>query len=341
MFVKLIWITFVCAFVALLTPGSATAQELLLNRSFEAPVAPAQGNNFYATIPTWTVFSTSPAQSLPWNIVVPSASYANNPTAPPSGGGIQYIDINSAAGTIRQTITVPSQGMVDLSGWFSVRDLPQALAGATINIRNAGGTLVGTATTSFATTDPIGLWKQASLANIPVAAGTYIFEVVIPDFANFDLASLVFKPAVTVSKTNAAYSDPFNGLTNPKQIPGGVTQYTITVTTPASYPVSSNTIIVSDPTPANSEFVVDDIAGFGSGPAAFVAGMTGLAYTFTSLASATDDIEFSNDASATWSYTPVRNTSGTDPAVTNVRIRPKGTMAASSALTLRLRYLIK
>ncbi len=325
----------------LLAPVSASAQELLLNRSFETPVAPALGNNFYATIPNWTIFSISPAQASPWNIIRPSAAYVGNPTATPTGGGTQYLDINSAAGTIRQTVTVPSQGMVDVSGWFSVRDFPQALTGATINIRDAGGTLVGTVSTSFATTDPIGLWKQATVVNIPVAAGTYIFEVVIPDFANFDLASLVFKPAITVAKSNVAYSDPVNGLTNPKQIPGGVTEYTITATTPASYAAAANTIIVSDPTPANSELIVLDISAFGSGPAAFVAGTTGLTYTFTSLASATDDIEFSNNGGTSWTYTPVANVNGADPAVTNVRMRPKGTMAANSTLAFRLRYRIK
>ena len=113
----------------LLGPANAAAQELLSNRSFEAPVAPANGNNFYVSIPNWTIFSISSAQASPWNVVKPSASYANNPSAPPTGGGVQYLDINSAAGTIRQTVTIPSQGMVDISGWFSVRDFKQALIG--------------------------------------------------------------------------------------------------------------------------------------------------------------------------------------------------------------------
>lgn len=322
-------------------PVAARAQELLLNRSFETPVAPLQGNNFYATIPNWTIFSIAPAQALPWNIVVPSASYAGNPSAPPTGGGIQYLDIHSAAGTIRQTVTVPSQGMVDVSGWFSVRDFPQALGGMTINIRDSGGVLVGTASTSFAATDPTGLWKQAATANIPVFAGTYIFEVVIPDYGNFDLASMVFKPAPTVTKTGVAYSDPVNGTVNPKQIPGGITEYSISATIPASYSVTSNSIIVSDGTPANLDLIVADIGAVGSGPSAFVPGTTGLSYSFTSLASAADNIDFSNDGGATWTYTPVVNAFGADSAVTNVRMKPQGTMAASSTFTFRLRYRVR
>jgi trimeric autotransporter adhesin len=86
---------------------------------------------------------------------------------------------------------------------------------------------------------------------------------------------------------------------------------------------------------------VADIGTAGSGPAAFVAGTTGLTYSFLSLASATDDIEFSNNSGASWTYTPVAGVNGADPAVTNVRMRPKGVMAASSTLTFRLRYRVK
>jgi hypothetical protein len=169
LFVRLAPALFCCA------PVTAQAQELLQNRSFESPVVPADGNNFYASIPNWTVFSVSPAQALPWNVIRPWSGYGGNPTMTPSGGGIQYLDINSAAGTIRQTVTIPSQGMIDFSGWFSVRDFSQALTGINIKIRDPGGVIVGTVSTSFVASDPIGLWKQASAANLPVGPGTYIF----------------------------------------------------------------------------------------------------------------------------------------------------------------------
>jgi trimeric autotransporter adhesin len=319
----------------------AAAQELLLNRSFETPVAPANGNNFYATIANWTAVNVTPAQASPFNVIKAYAGYANNPTVTPTGGGAQYLDINSAAGSLRQTITLPSNGMLDISGWFSVRDFSQALTGLNINIRTTGGTLVATTSTSFAASDPIGLWKQATSVNIPLAAGSYIFEVDMPDFANFDLASAVFKPAATLTKTSAPYSDPLNGTTNPKLIPGGVAEYTIVAATPASYSVSSNTIVIGDSTPVGSELIVANIGGPGSGPAGFAPGTSGLTYSFAGLASATDNIDFSNNGGTNWTYTPVADANGADPAVTTVRVRPQGTMAASSSATLRLRYRIK
>lgn len=323
--------------------GSAPsfAQELLSNRSFEAPVAPANGNNFYATIPNWTIVNLTPSVAQPFNIIRPFAGYANNPTATPPGGGVQYFDVTSAAGSLRQTITLPSNGMIDISGWFSVRDLQQNLTGLNINIRTLAGALIATTSTSFVASDPLGLWKQAASVNIPLTAGSYIFEVDMPDFANFDLASAVFKPAATLTKTSAPVSDPLNGSINPKLIPGGIAEYTIVATTPASYTVSANTIVLSDTTPVGSELIVVDIGGAGSGPAAFVPGTTGLTYSFTGLASATDTIDFSNNGGASWSYAPVADANGADPAVTTVRVRPQGTMAASSSATLRLRYRIR
>jgi trimeric autotransporter adhesin len=334
---------FICLATILSFSAAApvSAQELLSNRSFETPVTPANGNNFYATIPNWTVINVTPAQPQPFNVIRAWSGYTGNPTVTPAGGGLQYLDINSATGSIRQTITLPSNGMIDISGWFSVRDYAQALTGLNINIRTTGGTLVATVSTSFAVNDPIGLWKQAASANIPLAAGSYIFEVDIPDFANVDLVSAVFKPALTLTKSSAPFSDPLNGTTNPKLIPGGVAEYTIVATSPAGYTVSNNTIVLTDATPANAELIVADIAGAGSGPAGFAAGSSGLTYSFTSLASATDNIDFSNNGGASWIYTPVADANGADPAVTNVRLRPQGTMAASSSATFRLRYRIK
>lgn len=54
--------------------------------------------------------------------------------------------------------------------------------------------------------------------------------------------------------------------------------------------------------------IVRDIAGFGSGPVEFQDGTpsSGLSYTFVSLASADDDLEFSSDGGVTFGYSTVR-----------------------------------
>ena len=318
----------------------AYAQEMLQNRSFETPVGGANGNNLFTTIPNWTAINVTPAQAQPFNIVRPWFLYAQGPTSTPSGGGAQYLDIAGAGGAVRQTVTISASGMIDFSAWFSLRNFPQALTG-TINILDSGGSVIASDSVSFSIFDLLTQWKQAGSANLPVAAGTYTIELVLPDAMNVDLASLVFKPALALTKTDALVSDPINGTTNPKHIPGSVTEYTIAATTPSSYSVTANTVLISDPTPPNADLVVTDIGGAGSGPAAFAPGSSGLTYIFASAASTTDDIEFSNNGGSSWAYAPSADANGVDPNVTTVRLRPKGAMATASTATFRIRYRLR
>jgi uncharacterized repeat protein (TIGR01451 family) len=183
---------------------AARAVELLANNNFESPVAPNNGNNFYTTITGWTLVP-SPVVAQPGNIVVPTASYANNPQSTPVGGGRQYFDMNSTGGIVRQTVVVPSTGIISMSAWFSVRDFPQNLTGMVIRLRNSAGTIVASGTTSFASTDPIGLWKQIVVNGISVTAGNYTFEIVMDNYNNIDLASVNFgavSPQLQITKTS-------------------------------------------------------------------------------------------------------------------------------------------
>ena len=89
--------------------------------------------------------------------------------------------------------------------------------------------------------------------------------------------------------------------------------------------------ILADPIPTNTQLFVGDLGGAGSGPIKFTQGTptSGLSYTFTSLASATDDVSFSNNSGASYVYTPV-NTGGFDANVTNISINPKNAFACST-----------
>lgn len=325
--------------ISISVASPAPAQELLQNRSFENPVASNAGNNFYSTVPNWTLANVTPVQSLPFNIVRPDSTYANNPQVTPAGGGIQYLDVASAGGNLQQSVTLPADGIISFSGWFSVRDYQQALGGLIVQVRNSSGTVIASASTSFTASDPVGLWKQASANYIPVSAGTYTFEAIIDNYANFDLASLVYYPPLSVTKVSSAISDPVSGTTNPKMIPGAIASYEISVASPSSYTVSPNTIAVVDVTPARLSLMVND-AGTGTGPIKFIAGSSGLTLVYISLASTTDDIEFSTNGGLTWSYAPIVGADGSDPAITHIRIRPRGAMANGSTFVTTLRYVI-
>lgn len=140
----------------------------------------------------------------------------------------------------------------------------------------------------------------------------------------------VVYPGLVVSKTVAVLSDPVNGVTNPKNIPGAEVLYTVVVTNTGQGRVDTDSMLLSDPVPANTTLFVGDLAGTPAGPITFTDAGSDLTFGFTSLASGADDVEFSNNGGSTWTYTPVPDASGFDPAVTNVRLRPKGRMAGWS-----------
>ena len=149
---------------------------------------------------------------------------------------------------------------------------------------------------------------------------------------------------LTVVKLSTVVSDPINGTTNPKAVPGAIIEYQIIVTNPAANSIDANTVFITDPIPTQLQLRVADIGGSGSGPVTFVDGSpsSGLTYTFTALGNATDDVAFSSDNGATWTYTPTVGVDGIDTAVTNIRINPKGVFNANNPqFTVKFRTKLK
>jgi parallel beta-helix repeat protein len=139
-------------------------------------------------------------------------------------------------------------------------------------------------------------------------------------------------PTLTHLKSVAVLSDPLNNTTNPKSIPGAMQVYTLRITNHGAGSVDANTVAIVDAVPANTALFIQDLGVAGSGPVAFTNGTpsTALTYAFSGLGNGGDDLEFSNNGGASWAYAPVANVNGCDPAVTHIRVRPKGTMAAAS-----------
>ena len=135
-------------------------------------------------------------------------------------------------------------------------------------------------------------------------------------------------PLYAVAVTSTVVSDPVNCTTpgsaascsplgSQKRIPAAVVEYTDAISNSGGLG-DPNSVFVSNAVPANTDLRVVDIGGAGSGPIAFLDGAStsSLTYTFVSLGSAADDLEFSSDGGTTWTYTPVANPAGCDPAVT-------------------------
>ena len=135
-------------------------------------------------------------------------------------------------------------------------------------------------------------------------------------------------PSLVHLKSVAIVSDPVNGTTNPKFIPGAIADYTLRVTNTGQGSVGIDALLIEDALPSNTELYVGDLGGAGSGPVAFTNGSptSALTWTFSSLApTPIDDLYFYNGS--TWDYQP----SGSfDPNVTAIRMSPKGRMAANT-----------
>jgi hypothetical protein len=141
-------------------------------------------------------------------------------------------------------------------------------------------------------------------------------------------SNAIKQPVLSLLKFSTLLSDPVRGTSNPKSIPGAVRSYTLRLTNSGAGKVDNDTLVLRDPLPAAMELYVGDLAGPGLGPVQFVDGSptSGLTFTFTSLASGTDSVDFSNDNGATWTYVPTPDGNGYDAAVTHIRLRPQGAM---------------
>jgi trimeric autotransporter adhesin len=160
--------------------------------------------------------------------------------------------------------------------------------------------------------------------------------------------ALITTPLLTVVKSSTISSDPLNGATNPKNVPGGVVTYTIQTDNTGGGAADNNSTVVTETIPAGMELFVGDVAGGGSGPVSFTNGTpsSGLTYTFANLGDTNDSISFSNNGGSTYSYVPIADANGYDAAVTNLRVNPSGSFAAKTGpgnpnFSLALRMRIK
>lgn len=143
------------------------------------------------------------------------------------------------------------------------------------------------------------------------------------DFWHID--DVCFEQTITasllVSKIAQTITDPVNGGSNPKAIPGAIVQYTVGVSNQGLGPVDANSLVITDPLPPDTALFVDTSGG---DPIVFVDGpvSSGLTYNYAT------DVTFSNQVGGgpPYSYVPSPDAQGFDPAITGYRINPGGSM---------------
>jgi len=269
-------------------------------------------NGSDTAIPGFNITDTMPA----------SLSYvAGSLVVTPSGGAAATANggYNGAAANtlLSAAVSLPAGGVIQARLRATVNSGVAAVCGSITN--QASGTTIGATDNADATQNSNGL-----------PAGTYITQS--PAFAiagAADATGVVDSCPPTVTKLTTLISDPVNGTTNPKRIPGAIIEYTLLVTNPG-VAMTANTVQVVDPLDASTALVVSDIAGAGSGPLAFAQGTvsSGLTYTYTNAASATDDLEYFNSTSGGTRITVLTpNALGCDATIRRVEVNPKGTFA--------------
>lgn len=185
---------------------------------------------------------------------------------------------------------------------------------------------------------------QSPIDSITITYGNHSGAASNPGGQVIGLADITWcKPYanLSVTKISSVLSDPVNGTTNPKAIPGALVDYLITISNSGVSAADSGSVVISDSGPANAKLCFD-ANGTGT-PVAFTDGspVSGLTYSYISLGSTTDNLQFSNDNGSTWTYVPTADADGCDAAVTNFRLTPQGAFKPSSSFTLRTRYKIK
>lgn len=126
----------------------------------------------------------------------------------------------------------------------------------------------------------------------------------------------VVSAALTVAKTSAVASDPFNGAVNPKAIPGATMGYNLSVANTGS--ANADNVLVADAIPASTAFLLGTVATVPAGAT----------------------VAYSNDGGATWAYVPVDSGDGSDPNVTHLRV-DFGTVAGGGTVTADFQVLIQ
>ena len=148
-----------------------------------------------------------------------------------------------------------------------------------------------------------------------------------------DGALTVTEPDISVTKISSVISDPINGGSNPKRIPGAVVEYIVAVSNAGNAsPDNNSTVVTSNIDTTGTEF-------YYTGGITFVDGATSSNLTMGT-------VSYSQTAAPgpyVYDYTPSPDGDGYDANITSVRIETSGTFAygGSPAAGFNLKYRVR
>jgi uncharacterized repeat protein (TIGR01451 family) len=234
------------------------------------------------------------------------------------------VRINQGTTVVASSTTTGSGGTVNAGDTALV----QLVSGQTYTLDEveAGTTSLGNYTATMACTNA----TSGTGTVLPTAVGGSITlrpgDTITCAITNTRLSTAV----LIIEKTSTVISDPVNGTTNPKAIPGAIIEYTVSVRNAGNRAVDASTIIITDIMPAEMAFAVTT-------PVTFTNGTTASGLNTFNQASM---VRYSSASGgvAPYTYTP----SGTfDLNVRGIRIAPTGTMNAASSGTAQPSFTIR
>jgi uncharacterized repeat protein (TIGR01451 family) len=145
-------------------------------------------------------------------------------------------------------------------------------------------------------------------------------------------------PSLLFLKSRQTFSDPVNGTSTPKPIPGAYVDYTLLVSNSGEGPAQS--LVITDPIPANTQLFVGDLGQ--GGPVLFSDPDSDSGFA----APQPFTLSYSEDADCeSYNYTPTADADGFDANVCRLRIAMDGSMSGTAdpadpadfSLTFRVR----
>ncbi|WP_158703004.1 hypothetical protein [Allosphingosinicella vermicomposti] len=253
----------------------------------------------------------------------------NNPTLP----------LTSAAFTDSYPAGLTNAPSPAATNSCATGNLGAAPGGNSLSVSDASIPAGGSCTYSAAVASPAAGEKKNE-----IEAGALTASYGLPNgVSNLDPAVAVLRifPPMTIVKAGQVERDPLHGESNPTAIPGALFAYRITLANFGGT-VNPDSVIVYDATPPGLSLFLGALPG-GDTPIRLLDGTTpsALSLNYGGPSDTGDDVSFSNDSGATWTYSPVPDANGVDPAVTNIRFSLKGTMAPGSTATIYFGYILQ
>ena len=259
---------------------------------------------------------------------------------------ISIIDNNNSVDEINAGSSVSIQAVVsDPFGSFDIHSAALTATdpdGNTIMTNQAMSVLndSGAATKTFnfdysiPGTAKAGYWKFS----VRAIEGEERGDDLIAHSSDFMLLVKQAEANISVEKSVAVFSDPIHGTNTAhsfaKALPGSILTYSINANNAGPGAAVANSIVITDSFPTKTHMLVSDFDGISAqGPilGAPENSSSGLSYRYIALDSNDDDIEFSNNNGASFTYSPKPDNEGLDKNITHFRINPKGVFQAPAA----------